>query len=55
MRLRDAGVRVCLATGFSPVTRDAIIDELAWGGLIDLALSRRRRLRSRAAAGPTCR
>jgi phosphoglycolate phosphatase len=39
MRLRDAGVRLCLATGFSPVTRDAIIDELAWGGLIDLALS----------------
>ncbi|MFY9928934.1 MAG: HAD family hydrolase [Streptosporangiaceae bacterium] len=39
MRLRDAGVQVCLATGFSPVTRDAIIDELAWGGLIDLALS----------------
>ena len=38
-RLRDAGVRVCLATGFSPVTRDSIIDELAWGGLIDLALS----------------
>ena len=39
MRLRDRGVQVCLATGFSPVTRDAIIDELAWGGLIDLALS----------------
>jgi phosphoglycolate phosphatase len=39
MRLRDAGVRVCLLTGFSPLTRDAIIDELAWGGLIDLALS----------------
>jgi phosphoglycolate phosphatase len=38
-RLRDVGVRVCLATGFSPVTRDAIIDKLAWGGLIDLALS----------------
>ena len=38
-RLRDAGVRVCLATGFSPVTRDAILDELAWGELIDLALS----------------
>ena len=38
-RLRDAGVRVCLATGFSPVTRDAIVDELAWRGLIDLALS----------------
>ena len=28
IRLRDAGVRVCLATGFSPVTRDAIIDKL---------------------------
>jgi phosphoglycolate phosphatase len=39
MRLRDAGVRVCLATGFSPVTRDALIDRLGWGGLIDLALS----------------
>jgi len=39
MRLRDAGVRVCLATGFSPVTRDAIIDRLGWGDLVDLALS----------------
>jgi phosphoglycolate phosphatase len=39
MRLREAGARVCLATGFSPATRDAIIDKLAWGGLVDLALS----------------
>jgi len=37
--LRAAGIRICLATGFSPVTRDAIIDRLGWGGLIDLALS----------------
>jgi phosphoglycolate phosphatase len=37
--LRQAGVRVCLATGFSPATRDAIIGKLVWGGLIDLALS----------------
>jgi len=37
--LREAGVRVCLATGFSPATRDAIIDELGWAGKIDLALS----------------
>ena len=37
--LRDAGIRVCLATGFSPVTRDAIIDRLGWGALIDVALS----------------
>jgi len=36
---RDAGIRVCLATGFSPSTRDAIISELDWGDLIDLALS----------------
>jgi phosphonatase-like hydrolase len=38
-RLREAGVRVCLATGFSPATRDAILEELGWGDLIDLALS----------------
>jgi phosphoglycolate phosphatase len=36
---RDAGIRVCLATGFSPTTRDAIISELGWAELIDLALS----------------
>jgi phosphoglycolate phosphatase len=38
-RLREAGIRVCLATGFSPATRDAIIDQLGWGGLVDLILS----------------
>jgi phosphoglycolate phosphatase len=38
-RLREAGVRVCLATGFSSSTRDAIIDKLGWSSLIDLALS----------------
>jgi phosphoglycolate phosphatase len=37
--LRAAGLKVCLATGFSPVTRDAILQALGWGGLIDLALS----------------
>jgi phosphoglycolate phosphatase len=36
---RDAGIRVCLATGFSPATRDAIIDALGWGSLVDLVLS----------------
>jgi phosphoglycolate phosphatase len=36
---RDAGIRVCLATGFSPATRDAIIDALGWGSLVDLLLS----------------
>jgi phosphoglycolate phosphatase len=38
-RLREAGIQVCLATGFSPATRDAIIDQLGWGGLVDLVLS----------------
>jgi phosphonatase-like hydrolase len=37
--LRDAGIKVCLATGFSPATRDAVLDALAWRSLIDLALS----------------
>jgi phosphoglycolate phosphatase len=37
--LRAAGVRVCLATGFSPATRDAVLDALGWQTLIDLALS----------------
>jgi phosphonatase-like hydrolase len=38
-QLRDAGVRVCLTTGFSPVTRDAIVDALGWSELVDLVLS----------------
>jgi len=38
-RLREAGIRVCLATGFSPATRDAIIGQLGWDGVVDLVLS----------------
>ncbi len=37
--LREAGVKVCLLTGFSPATRDAVIGALDWRPLIDLALS----------------
>lgn len=37
--LKDAGLAVVLTTGFAPVTRDALIDGLGWGGLVDLALS----------------
>jgi len=37
--LRAAGIKVCLATGFSPATRDALLDVLGWRPLIDLALS----------------
>ncbi len=36
---REAGTRVCLSTGFAPVTRDAIIGALGWGSLVDLILS----------------
>jgi phosphonatase-like hydrolase len=35
----DADIRVCLATGFSPATRDAIVAELGWGDLVNLVLS----------------
>jgi phosphonatase-like hydrolase len=38
-QLRSGGVKVCLATGFSPATRDAILAALGWAGQIDLALS----------------
>jgi phosphoglycolate phosphatase len=37
--LRAAGIRVCLATGFSADTRDAVLEALGWRQLIDLALS----------------
>ena len=37
--LRAAGVKVCLLTGFSPATRDAVIGALDWRPLVDLALS----------------
>ena len=36
---RAAGIRVCLSTGFAPVTRDAIVDALGWHPLVDLLLS----------------
>ncbi len=39
VRLRDAGMRLCLTTGFSPVTRDRIVSTLGWEGMVDLALS----------------
>ena len=37
--LRGRGLKVALTTGFSPVTRDAIIDSLGWRDHVDLALS----------------
>jgi phosphoglycolate phosphatase len=37
--LRAAGIKVCLATGFAPGTRNDLLDALGWRPLIDLALS----------------
>jgi phosphoglycolate phosphatase len=37
--LRAGGVKICLTTGFAPVTRDRIIAALGWGARVDLALS----------------
>jgi phosphonatase-like hydrolase len=37
--LRAAGVLVCLSTGFSERTRDALLDALGWRDRVDLALS----------------
>jgi phosphoglycolate phosphatase len=36
---RSAGIKVCLSTGFAPVTRDTIIAALGWGDVADLVLS----------------
>jgi phosphoglycolate phosphatase len=36
---REAGIKVCLSTGFSPATRDSIVAALGWADLVDLFLS----------------
>jgi phosphonatase-like hydrolase len=38
-RLRDAGVRVCVTTGFSAATLAALLDALGWRDRVDLALT----------------
>jgi phosphonatase-like hydrolase len=37
--IRAAGIRVCLTTGFSAATRDALLECLGWEQQVDLALS----------------
>ena len=37
--LREAGVMVCLTTGFSPSTRDLLLSSLGWEDAVDLVLS----------------
>ncbi len=46
-RLREAGVKVALTTGFSDVTREALVDHLGWRDLVDLSLSPTEELRGR--------
>lgn len=38
-RLRAAGVKICLTTGFAAETREMLIDHVGWRDRIDLALS----------------
>jgi phosphoglycolate phosphatase len=37
--LREAGLQVALTTGFSPTTRETLIDVLGWGDLFELRVS----------------
>lgn len=37
--LRGAGVRICLTTGFSAATQDALVAHLGWRDLVDLTLA----------------
>jgi phosphoglycolate phosphatase len=48
-QLRDAGVLVAVTTGFSAETRDALLANLGWADLVDLALSPTTELRGRPA------
>lgn len=38
-RLRDAGIKVVLTTGFSPTTQKRILDVLGWNDLVDAYLA----------------
>lgn len=38
-KLKDAGLKVALTTGFAPVTRDVLLESLGWHQLVDFALS----------------
>jgi phosphonatase-like hydrolase len=37
--LRDVGIQVALTTGFSPSTREVLIDVLGWGDLFEIRVS----------------
>ncbi len=46
-RLRAAGVRVVLTTGFSPAIQDLLVDALGWTDQVDLTLAPRAGRRGR--------
>jgi len=46
-RLRDAGIRTCLATALSPVASDALVDSLGWWSLLDAVVPTEPALRRR--------
>ena len=37
--LKEIGISVALTTGFSPATRETLIEQLGWGDVVDLRLS----------------
>lgn len=39
VHLQQRGLAVALTTGFSPVTRESLIDELGWNDLVDVRVS----------------
>lgn len=45
--LRDAGVKVCLTTGFTADVQAAIVEHLGWRGAVDLVLCPARGIRGR--------
>lgn len=47
--LQENGVRISVTTGFSPATRDLLLETLGWTESVDLALSPDRDLRGRPA------
>ena len=48
---RAAGIKVCLATGFSPVTRDALVAALGWANLVNVLTGRSTRQELEAVPG----
>lgn len=46
-QLRERDIRICLTTGFSPQTRDVVLESLGWRKKVDLTLTPDAELRGR--------